>query len=119
MGGKSTDQHVGEYVQPVDQIELLEDHRALAPPLAQGLSFEGGDLPASEGDATIGRFDQPIDQSKEGGLARTGATDDPDEFAGTDVEADAVHRTGGTKAAAKAAEGEIVLFHEANIAARL
>ncbi len=50
--GKPSHQHVGQHVQPADQIELLEDHRASRAPMAQLPPAQRGDVLILEQDAT-------------------------------------------------------------------
>ena len=54
-------QHVGQHIQPADQVELLEDHRASHAPAAQLSAFEGGHTHAVPFDHTLGRINQAVD----------------------------------------------------------
>jgi hypothetical protein len=73
-------QHVGEDVEPADQVELLEDHRADLPPVAQGGATQRSDVPALEQDAARARLHEPVDHAQEGRLAGPGPADHADEL---------------------------------------
>ncbi|MNP08456.1 hypothetical protein D3C76_1005250 [compost metagenome] len=70
------------------QVEVLEDHRDLAPQLAQSNGAEGGNVLAIDQHLPVtGRF-QPVDQPQQGGLACTAAANDPEHLALADVQVD-------------------------------
>ena len=93
--GQPADQHVGQHVQPLHQVELLEDHGAVAPPVAQGPAVERGHVPPAREDAAGARRLQPVDQPQQGRFARARAADDADHLAVRHLEVHVVHREGG------------------------
>jgi len=89
--------HIGDDIEARHEVELLEDHGAVALPVAQGLAPEAGNRAALEGDRAVRNVDQAVDHAQQGGLAGAGATDDADHLAGGNVEADIVHGGLGTE----------------------
>ena len=74
------DQHVGEHVEPADQIELLEDHRAAGAPVAQGRAPERVTSRPPYRMRPGSRSSQPIDHAQQRRFAGAGPTDDADEL---------------------------------------
>jgi hypothetical protein len=85
------DQHVGQHIEALHQVELLEDHRAFGAPVAQAAALETRDIAALEEDAALAGLGQPVDQAQHGGLAGAGPADDADHLSCRHLEADAVH----------------------------
>jgi hypothetical protein len=81
-----THQHVGQDIEPADQIELLEDHRGARAPLPQILAAQRSHIDAFKQNAPFGRFSEAVDHPKQRGLAGAGAPDHTDEAAGRDRE---------------------------------
>src|SRR5207237_606676 len=72
------------------QVELPKDHPDPPPDPAKLRAARTGHVGAVEHDAPARRLDEPVDAAKERGLARTGKSDEDDEFAALDVQGDAV-----------------------------
>ena len=80
-------QHVVHHREPLDQVELLEDHAdvaALQPHLGIG---ELEQVDAVEHDLAAGRLDQPVDAADQRRLAGAARADDGEEVIGPEREA--------------------------------
>ena len=72
---------------------MLEDHGDLvAPQLAQGLLVGGQDVLALQEDLPGGRLDEPGEAADQGRLAGAGQPHHDEHLAGSDIEAEVVHR---------------------------
>ena len=111
MIGQPPDQNIGQHIQPVDQVELLKDHRAIAPPLPQCATLERGHILRAKLDRAFGRIDQPVDQPQKGGFARTRAADNAHKLTWGDIKVDGMYGAGGSELSAQAGQREGVLFH--------
>ena len=87
---EAAEQHVGEHVEPRHQIELLEDHGAVALPAAQRRPGKCGNLGLLEKNRPLSRIYQTVDHAKEGRLAGAGAADDADHLTLGNFERDPV-----------------------------
>lgn len=74
--GDPAEEHIGQYVHALDQIELLEDHRAGCTPEAQLPSLQPGHVLAAKHDPSVGRLDQPVDKPQQGRFSSTAPADD-------------------------------------------
>jgi len=90
-------QHIGHHVEPTDDVELLEHHRARRAPVAQRLPFEAGHVAAFPQNLATAHVLQAVDHAQQRGLAGPGAPDDADEAAPFDLQRDIVHGALGTK----------------------
>jgi hypothetical protein len=91
------DQDVGQHVQPLHQVELLEDHGAVgAPPAQRGAAERRDVLPAIQ-DAAVRRLGQPVDHAQQRGLARARTPDDADHLAVGDRKPNIVDGRHGTE----------------------
>src|SRR5690554_2174407 len=111
MFGKPSNQYIGQDIQPLYKVELLEDHRALPSPLTKRPALERCHINRTKMDRPFRRIDQAVHQSKQRRLACTGRTDDTDKLTRRNVEGYAVYGLGGTEAAAKCIESKAVRFH--------
>ena len=73
---------VVQHVEPAGEIELLEDHGAARPPLAERPALERGDVGVAEQDAAAAGIAQAVDHAQQGRLAGAGAADHADQLAG-------------------------------------
>jgi hypothetical protein len=89
---QASDQHVGEHVQAVDQVELLKNHGAARAPAQQLPAPQRTDVGAVEPDASGGGVDEPVDQPQQRGFARAGPADDAHHGARFDVQVDRIDR---------------------------
>ena len=65
MISKAAHKNIGQNIQPLYQIELLEDHRAVPPPLPQIAPTQCSDIGSTKGNLTIGRVDKSVYQGAE------------------------------------------------------
>jgi len=77
-----------------DQVEGLEDHADFAAELPQALPLEGHDIDAVHQQLAGGDIDHAVDGADHGGLAGAGQTDDGDELALFDLQADMLQTLG-------------------------
>ena len=75
------EQHIGQHVEARHQVELLEDHGAVALPAAQRRALQLGDLGAVKKNRPLGGVDETIDHAQKGRFAGAGAADDADHLA--------------------------------------
>src|SRR5690606_5681184 len=68
-------EHVLHHAQPVDQVEVLEDHADGATHVAQGCALQRGDLRPVERDRARCRLDQPVDAPQQGALTSARGAD--------------------------------------------
>ncbi len=73
-------------------VGVLKDHLHAPAEGTQRRLTEVGDVLALEADFSVGGFDQTQDGAAGGGLAAAGFTDQSDDFAGLDCDAEPVHR---------------------------
>ncbi len=78
---EAAQKNVRENVETGHQIELLEDHGAVALPVAECCTAQCGYLDITETDGTRSGVDQAVDHAQKSGLARPGATDDTNHLA--------------------------------------
>jgi hypothetical protein len=95
------DQHVGQHVEAVHQVELLEDHGAVGAPGQQRAPLQGRDVGAVTQDAAGAGLQQAVHQAQQGRLAGAGASDDADHLALGDLQADPVDRAGRAESLGK------------------
>jgi hypothetical protein len=98
--GKAAHKDIGQNIQSVHQIELLEDHRTVTPPLPQIAAAQRGDILIAKRDPTRGGVDQAVNQAQERRFARARPTDHPDKLARGDVKRDGVNGAGGAEGSA-------------------
>ena len=101
MVGQPADQHIGQNVQPINEVELLEDHRAIAPPFPQAAAAQCGDIGRAEADRAFRRLHETVNKAQESGLLRAGRADHPDELARRYVECHPVDSPGLPERAAE------------------
>ncbi len=79
-------QHVGQDVEPADQIELLKDHRRARAPLPQILAAQRGHIDAFKQNAPFGGLGEAVDHPQQRRLAGAGTADHADKAAGRNRE---------------------------------
>jgi hypothetical protein len=79
-------QHIGQHIQPRNQVELLEDHRRTGAPVVNGLATERGNVAAIEQHPTGRGLDQPVHHPQQRGFSGAGAADDAHHLAGGDAQ---------------------------------
>jgi hypothetical protein len=99
-------QHVGQHIEARDEVELLKDHRARRPPVAQRLAAQAGHIDAVATDRSRVGFLKPVDQAQQRGFPRARRADDPDHLARRDSERNAIHGHAGAEAAGEVAKFE-------------
>jgi hypothetical protein len=62
--GQTAHQDVIQDIEPANQIELLEDHRAAPAPVAQFAAMKSGDIYSAPRDAAVTRLGQPIEEAQ-------------------------------------------------------
>ena len=72
---QSPDEHIRQDIEPLHQVELLEDHGAAHAPVAQRAAAQRGHVRAVEQHATRGGVRQAVQHAQQGGLARARAPD--------------------------------------------
>ena len=92
MVAQSADQDIGQHVQPIDQIELLEDHGTARSPCPQLAPLQRGDGDVSVVDCPIRGFDQAIDQAQERRFPCPRTANDADHLPSWDLHGHRVHR---------------------------
>ena len=97
---------IGQDIQPVDQVELLEDHRAVAAPASEGLATQAGDFVAPKRNRPLGGVDEAVDQPEHRGFAGAGASDHTDKLPGLNLERDIVDGTRFVKELRNSGEGQ-------------
>ena len=85
-------EHIGQHVDARRQVELLEDHCALAAPVTQGGTLEAAYFHVAEMDGAGARRNQPVDHAQQRRLAGPGAADNADHLPLGDGEIDRIHR---------------------------
>ncbi|MNE71967.1 hypothetical protein D3C80_1678760 [compost metagenome] len=75
---ETSQHHIGQHVKTGHQIELLENHCAVALPVAQGRAAQAGHFRAIEADGAVGRVDQTVDHTQQCRLAGARASNDAD-----------------------------------------
>jgi hypothetical protein len=101
---EAPDQHVGQHVQPLHEVELLEDHGAARAPVPQRLPAQRGDVPPFEQHAAGGGLGEAVHHADQGGLARARAADNAHHLPGRDRKGHAVHGRHLAEAAPQALE---------------
>lgn len=81
-------QHVLHYRQPLHNIIMLKDHPDFTPQQPQLFAGRTGNFLAVDVYMTSAGDYQLIDRSQQGGLARSGRTDNSDKFSGADLQTD-------------------------------
>jgi hypothetical protein len=89
---EAPDQHIGQHVEPADQIELLEDHGAAGPPGGERRAAQAGDVDVVETDGARTRLLEPVDHAQKRRLAGPRTANDADEPAGLDRQRHIVDR---------------------------
>jgi hypothetical protein len=79
--GQPAHQDVFQHIQPADQVELLEDHRASAAPVAQRRAGHRGHVGTLPRDPAGAGIDQTVQHAQEGRFAGAGTADHADELA--------------------------------------
>jgi hypothetical protein len=79
-GAERAGQHVFEDGQPVDQVELLEDHTHRTPCPAQRPFVLRRDIYAVQNHRARVRLDKPVDTPKQCGFAGTAQSEQHDDF---------------------------------------
>ena len=82
--------NVGQNVEARHEVELLEDHGAVAMPTAQRGPAKRRNLDAVETDRPFARVDEPVDHAQKRGFASARAPDDADHLAVAYLQIDAV-----------------------------
>ena len=90
-------QDIGEDIESVNKMKLLENHRTTRSPGAQVMPSEGSDVDSLEVHCPPGRIEQAIDETEEGRFSRTGAPNNPDHLSRHDVQAHVPDRHGCPK----------------------
>ena len=103
---QAPDQDIGQDIEAINEVELLEDHRAIAAPFAQGFTLEGRDLGPPKRNRSLRGVDEAVDQAEHGGLASAGASDDAHKLAGLDVECDVIDGAGFVENLGDVGEGQ-------------
>ena len=85
-------QDIGKHIEPADEIELLEDHGAATPPVAQGGPVQAGHVLVVAKDAALGRFDQAVQRPQQSRLSGSGTADHAHECATRDGQGHVVDR---------------------------
>src|SRR5690606_3469433 len=109
--GKPSNQDIGQDIQPLYKVELLEDHGAIPSPLSECFTLERCHINRTKMDRSFRRIDQTVHQSQQRRLAGTGRTDDTDKLTRWNVEGYPVYSLSGTEAAAERFESEAIRFH--------
>src|SRR5262245_46239665 len=91
MVAQTPEKDIGEDIESVDEMKLLENHRTTRAPSPQVTSPEGRDVHSLEVHGTSVRLEQAIDESEEGRFPRTRATNDSDHLARCDVQTHVPH----------------------------
>ena len=83
------EQHVGQHVEARHQVELLEDHGAVALPAPQRRARKRGNLRAVKQNRPLAGVDETVDHAQKRRFAGAGAADDADHLAFGDDDVDA------------------------------
>jgi hypothetical protein len=89
---QTSNQDIGEHIEPVDEMKLLKNHRTACPPGAQVTPPQSRDVDPLEIHRALGRLKQAIDETQEGRFPRARAPNDPDHLAWLNVQADVLYR---------------------------
>ncbi len=103
---QAADQHIRQHIQPLHQVELLEDHGAVGAPVAQRLAAQARHLAPGEEDLAFRGFGQAVDHPQQGGFAGAGAADDAHHLPGRHGKGDVIHGHDRAEAAGKVADVE-------------
>src|SRR5262245_34946262 len=94
---QTAEQDVGQDIEPVDEMKLLENHCTARPPGAQVTPPQRSDVDPLKGHRPLSRLEQAIDETQKGRLPCARAPNDPDHLPGCNVQADVPDRHCGTK----------------------